>query len=736
MKDLSSLKKKLVAYSALTAGVMALASEKSDGQIIYTDINPDQHITGDDNLIDLNNDGIVDFKFETSSYWYASTYVFEYSASATLSVIPYGNNRIVGTGTKAAAIPSGNLITQNSPGLEGNALMVWSWSHIQYFSSTGSYYNSTTNYNGNWHNTVDHFLGFSLVVNGDTLCGWMRLDVSLLNGPTVLKDYAYNIFPGNSIAAGDSTNNSCNQLATIIPGIAYCDSQVVTVNEIPGFQIQWFNGSDPIPGATDSAYTVYFSGNYSVMLFTDSCSTLSQPTPIVIYSNLYPPINRVADTLSSGSYYSYQWYLDGSPIPGATDPSYVITEDGTYGLIATGANGCSSNFTFSDETICSELLDPQIIPYPPPAVICSGVPVTLLELPYYTGSYQWYINGSPIAGATSYVYYNIDSAGSYFITVKNSIGCMESSNTITIVADNNPTTPTITRMQDTLQSTFNFSYQWYNAGISINGAISQFYEMGQSGTYVVVVADSLGCTASSLPYPALSCDALAIAGIAGAATQEICFGDSLTLMNTHTDSTYQWLINGNIIPGAVQQSITIDTGGIYSVIVSGEYGCTNTDFVTILQPVVPFITLFSDSVLYSSSFVNNQWYFNGNPIPGATGSHYVPQQGGIYQVLVTDAYGCTALSQPYNFIPTNVNDAVGADLFNAFIENKQLIIQLHQSPLPSRIIFFNAVGIKLREQTITQSEVVMDVSRLAAGIYFVAVVDVDEKRRVKKVVIE
>ena len=56
--------------------------------------------------------------------------------------------------------------------------------------------------------------------------------------------------------------------------------------------------------------------------------------------------------------------------------------------------------------------------------------------------------------------------------------------------------------------------------------------------------------------------------------------------------------------------------------------------------------------------------------------------------------------------------------------------------MPSRIILFNDVGVKLRDQPITQSELVMDISHLAAGIYFVAVDNARGGRSVKKVVIQ
>jgi len=57
-----------------------------------------------------------------------------------------------------------------------------------------------------------------------------------------------------------------------------------------------------------------------------------------------PPviITNSAGTLSTPDLgYTYQWYLGGSPIAGATDTFYVATTSGSYTCIATDTNGCS-----------------------------------------------------------------------------------------------------------------------------------------------------------------------------------------------------------------------------------------------------------------------------------------------------------------------------------------------------------------------------------------------------------
>src|SRR5690606_37275221 len=40
------------------------------------------------------------------------------------------------------------------------------------------------------------------------------------------------------------------------------------------------------------------------------------------------------------SYTVYQWCKDGVPIPGATDSTYTVPENGFYSVITTSENGC------------------------------------------------------------------------------------------------------------------------------------------------------------------------------------------------------------------------------------------------------------------------------------------------------------------------------------------------------------------------------------------------------------
>ncbi len=56
--------------------------------------------------------------------------------------------------------------------------------------------------------------------------------------------------------------------------------------------------------------------------------------------------------------------------------------------------------------------------------------------------------------------------------------------------------------------------------------------------------------------------------------------------------------------------------------------------------------------LLSSNYASgNQWYFNGNPIPGATNQTDTLGPPGPYKVVVNDSVGCTLVSDVYDYTP-------------------------------------------------------------------------------------
>ncbi len=117
-------------------------------------------------------------------------------------------------------------------------------------------------------------------------------------------------------------------------------------------------------------------------------------------------------------------------------------------------------------------------------------------------------------------------------------------------------------------------------------------------------------------------------------------------------------------------------GGFYSGFTFKPEISFNLLAITQTNCIVPNIDLRVNTL---SPFDNYQWYFNGNPIPGATLSHYSPPQPGAYYVKAAIS-NCNVIGDIYsNEIPVSacptdsdndsVNDNVDADFDNDGINN-------------------------------------------------------------------
>lgn len=91
------------------------------------------------------------------------------------------------------------------------------------------------------------------------------------------------------------------------------------------------------------------AGNYWVEV-TDASGCTYQSDMVTLDTlsiPLTPTILQSGNDLSVAAIYTtYQWYLDGSPIGGATNPNYTMTSNGTYDVVVTNSNGCTATDQF------------------------------------------------------------------------------------------------------------------------------------------------------------------------------------------------------------------------------------------------------------------------------------------------------------------------------------------------------------------------------------------------------
>jgi hypothetical protein len=77
---------------------------------------------------------------------------------------------------------------------------------------------------------------------------------------------------------------------------------------------------------------------------------------------------------------------------------------------------------------------------------------------------------------------------------------------------------------------------------------------------------------------------------------------------------------------------------------------------------VPPVITWNGTIFTSSAAAGNQWHLNGNPIPGATGQTYTPNQSGTYKSVVTTNVGCLLNSNEINATVTGIPNIDPAEI--------------------------------------------------------------------------
>ena len=197
-KNKNSVENKLKAYSALAAGVIALAGN-ADAQILYTDINPDTIIGQNSSyLLDLNKDGTPDFRF-------SQTYKVNVNSGST---IPYNTVEItpLNSGNRALNTSSEDPYPVALPlnaSIGPDAAFWDNYSNRARILNASYDVKGTFNYLGKWLGVIDKYIGMYIQLDGKKYYAWARLDIAKNPESFTIKDFALNTVADEKILAGD-----------------------------------------------------------------------------------------------------------------------------------------------------------------------------------------------------------------------------------------------------------------------------------------------------------------------------------------------------------------------------------------------------------------------------------------------------------------------------------------------------------------------------------------------------
>ena len=220
MKINSTLEKKLLKYSAMASGVVAMGTV-SNAQIVYFDESPDVVITGHQqgSVWDFDGDAandvsVITFDGSATGTYYGYAYTQYYVAAVGA---PYSGAAIMQTtGASADAL---NLATPINSAASFNtgtqALLggMFNWK----FGTSFPYGTSFNQSAGNWLGATDKYMGFRFTSGGNIHYGWMRMDVTADAVTVTVKDWAYNSVADAPINAGQTVGlyDNVDELALV-----------------------------------------------------------------------------------------------------------------------------------------------------------------------------------------------------------------------------------------------------------------------------------------------------------------------------------------------------------------------------------------------------------------------------------------------------------------------------------------------------------------------------------------
>ena len=166
---------------------------------------------------------------------------------------------------------------------------------------------------------------------------------------------------GPIVSASSSESQVCPGDPVTLSSSAYSVTETS-----PTYSYTWSSGEttqNPVVNPSENTvYTVTITNTAIDCSATASVSINVYPEPAV------PVVTQIGEELNSTAAVSYQWYLDGSEIAGATNQNYSPVEDGIYTVLTTDANGCtalSDDFSYIGSGI-SDDLNGELKAYPNP----------------------------------------------------------------------------------------------------------------------------------------------------------------------------------------------------------------------------------------------------------------------------------------------------------------------------------------------------------------------------------
>ncbi|HMT28072.1 MAG TPA: hypothetical protein PKD91_02210 [Bacteroidia bacterium] len=375
-----------------------------------------------------------------------------------------------------------------------------------------------------------------------------------------------------------SSNTNVNVIAAPNAAIApngptnFCTGGSVTLTSTGGASYLWTPG-----GQTSQSINVTSSGAYSVRVTNSSgCSAISSVTNVSVNSSPIATITpggstnlcqgqSVALTASNGS--SYLWSN------GQTTQSINVSTAGSYAVTVSSGAGCSATSSPQSVTV-SPAVNASITPNGPTSFM-QGQSVTLTAAA--GSSYLWTPGGETTQSIV------VTASGNYSVTVFNAAGCSATSSPeiVTVIPVTGPPASITTNggtaicpgQNLILSASAGSAYLW-----TPGGQTTQSITVSAGGNYSVMVTSLSGSFASTADIditmnPAPAAPAIMSTYIPNSSFQLKAYEP--------TAYNYRWA------NGSTSQTITVNSGGKYTVWAINGMGCESSPKSMVVTSLAP-----------------------------------------------------------------------------------------------------------------------------------------------------
>jgi gliding motility-associated-like protein len=494
-----------------------------------------------------------------------------------------------------------------------------------------------------------------------------------------------------------------------------CPTQPVTFTAIPtnagsNPTYNWYVNGTLVASGTTPTYTTASLANgdqvHATVVSSGGCLSAPSNTITVTVSPI-PTVTLSASASSvcqgtsvtftatptnAGPTPTYNWYVNSLLVASTPSPTYTTSNlppgNNTVYVQVISSAGCTGPASQSNAVNVLVEATPNVAITASATTICPGQSVQFIATASAPVTYQWYLNGNPIPGATANTYTSstLNNGDVVYVQVTTPGGCVANSNSIaitvqgqpTVTVSVNPNPPAVCQGQTIVFTATaanagpSPSFQWYvnNVAVGTNSPVFSSSTLQNGDVVTVRVTSSGGCTgASSLSAPVLVTVYPNPSVQIQASANPICAGQTViftsTVQNAGPNPTYQWQVNGVNVPGANGPSFltsTLNHGDVVQLLVTSSQGCPaggqpSNQILMTVHPV-PSITLTQTpagtvcrgsqvtfTVGGAPAGASYSWTLNGNPLPGVTTGTYITdslRNGDVVAVTVTSAQGCVS----------------------------------------------------------------------------------------------